>query len=53
MDDGFIEFQDYVEDFFSIGPEYDIDEEYENAEEIILNEISYLQTFVEECFDAF
>ena len=32
MDDEFIEFQDFVEDFFNLALELEINEEFENAE---------------------
>ena len=50
MDDEFIEFQDYVEDFFNIEPQYEIDEEFENAEEIILEEIDESEVVDESLF---
>ena len=39
MDDKFIVFQNFVEDFFNLEFELEIDEEFENAEEVIKEEI--------------
>ena len=50
MNDEFIEFHDFVDDFFNIEPEYEIDEEFENAEEVILEEIDESEIVDESLF---
>ena len=50
MDNDFIEFQDFVEDFFNLELEFEIDEEFENAEEIILEEIDESEIVDESLF---
>ena len=52
MDDEFIEFQDFVEDFFNLELELEIDEEFENAEEVILEEVDESEV-VDECLFSF
>ena len=39
MDYELIEFQYFIEDFFNLKPELEIDEKFENAEEVILEEV--------------
>ena len=50
MDDEFIEFQDFVEDFFNLELELEIDEEFENAEEVILEEVDESEVVDESLF---
>ena len=50
MDDEFIDFQDFVEDFFNLALEVEIDEEFENAEEVILEEVDESEVVDESLF---
>ena len=50
MDDEFIEFQDFVEDFFNLELELEIDEEFENSEEVILEEVDESEVVDESLF---